>query len=92
VGEEGQYVTVDVSQELCLSGDKSFNLDTLWAIIEKKLRQEQGGKFEKIVNIRISKEHEADIRVSPRSEDLRPADKGNSSKKTVSPLGKLGKF
>ncbi|MBN1326122.1 hypothetical protein JW977_04060 [Candidatus Falkowbacteria bacterium] len=90
LGGENQYISLDVTKELHLSGDKSFNLDTLWLSIEKKLKDEYGQRFDRIVNVRITKEHDADIHVSARSADLRPVERADPSKKSVTPIGIIG--
>ena len=90
LGGENQYINLDVTQELHLSGDKSFNLDTLWLSIEKKLKDEHGEKFDRIVNVRVTKEHDADVHVSVKTADLRPIERPNFLKKSVTPIGIIG--
>ncbi|MDD5341017.1 MAG: hypothetical protein PHC97_01115 [Patescibacteria group bacterium] len=79
-GGEDEYVSVNVSQELSLTGDKTFSLDMLWLSVERKLRQDYGEKFDRIVNFRIMKEQDVDISASSGS-DLRPAVKTDPSRR-----------
>lgn len=90
---EGVYVNRDISSELQISGEKMISLDGLWSLIEIKFKKEYGERFDRIVNLRIARENEADV-IMPRHpakpEDLRPASKEAPIGASVK-IGKLQK-